>query len=254
MNGKSCIYEGHVEHRRFSPVKHEFTYGALYYLIDLDEVQSIFNIPFIMSYNFPGLLSFWRKDYLGNKNIPLKEAVADFVFNESGKRPEGPIRLLTNISYFGFCFNPASFYYCFAKDGVTLESIVLEVTNTPWNERHQYLMKYEGAGKKTFKLNKVFHVSPFMPMNIDNTWVFNNPGEKTYILMQNRYTGQSELIFDSTLECKMIPLTRWTMFTSFLKFPLITFKTALAIYWQAVILYFLKKAPFHNHPSQGGKT
>lgn len=251
MTLKSCLYQGLVEHRRLSPAKNEFTYGALYYFLDLDEVSSIFNIPFFMSYNFPGLLSFWRKDYFGEAKKSLKESIHEFVFTKTGKRLEGPVRLLTNISYFGFCFNPASFYYCFAKDGVTLETIVLEVTNTPWNERHQYVMEYTGAGKKVFNLDKEFHVSPFMPMTIDYTWVFNDPKESAYILMQNRNSGQKELIFDATLELKRIPLTRWTMFTSFVKFPLITFKTAVAIYWQALILYFFKKVPFYDHPKGG---
>ncbi len=250
----SCLYRGTLEHRRLSPVKNEFTYSILYYFLDLDEVSGIFNIPGLMGHNFPGILSFWRKKYFGDPKIPLKESIADLVFKETGKRPQGPIRLLTNISYFGFCFNPASFYYCYAQDGKTLETIVLEVTNTPWGERHQYVMKYDGVGKKVFTHPKVFHVSPFMPMTIDYTWVFSSPSDHIYILMQNRYQGQKELIFDSTLEVKRIPLTRSSTFFSFIQFPFITFKTMLAIYYQALKLYFIKKIPFYDHPSNGGRA
>ncbi len=252
MNTASCLYEGTIEHRRLLPVKNEFTYKVLYYFIDLDEVTKIFNIPFLLSYNFPGLLSFWRKDYFGNPKMGLKESISDLVEKNTGKRPQGPIRLLSNISYFGFCFNPASFFYCYAQDGITLETIVLEVTNTPWGERHQYVMTYEGEGKKVFTHPKVFHVSPFLPMKIDYTWVFTSPRENIYILMQDRYTGEKDLIFDSTLQVKRIELSHASMLLSFLKFPFITFKTMFAIYWQALVLYFIKKVPFYDHPSKGG--
>ena len=235
-------------------MSNEFTYTGLFYFLDLDEVPKIFNLPFLMSYNFPGLLSFWRKDYFGDAKKSLKDSISDFVKAHTGKPVSGPIRLFTNISYFGFCFNPASFYYCYAEDGTTLETIVLEVTNTPWRERHQYLMKFEGSGKKTFFLKKEFHVSPFMPMNIDYTWVFNNPEERAYILMQNRYTDEKKIVFDATLEAKRLPLTRWNMVKTFIKYPFMTFKTALAIYWQALILYFVKKTPFYDHPQNGKKS
>jgi uncharacterized protein len=246
---QSCLYVGTVEHRRFTPIKNEFTYSVCYYYLDLDEVADLFRVPFLFSYNFPGILSFWRKDYFGKAQIPLKESILNLVFEKTGERPDGPVRLLTNISYLGYCFNPVSFYYCFAADGKSLKYIVSEVTNTPWGERHPHVMKFEKENKSVFKFPKDFHVSPFMPMTIDNTWVFEKPSDHLYVLMQNRYTGQSPVVFDSTLKLKRSPLGLGQVVKNFLLFPMNSMKTMLAIYYQAGKLY-LKGSPFHSHPGK----
>ena len=82
-------------------------------------------------------------------------------------RPAGPIRLLTHLRYFGYCMNPVSFYYCFDAAGTALETIVAEITNTPWRERHQYVLPVaERRRALRFEFDKDFHVSPFMPMEM----------------------------------------------------------------------------------------
>jgi len=47
--------------------------------------------------------------------VPLASAVRELVAERTGVRPQGPIRLLTHLRYFGYCFNPVSFYYCFER-------------------------------------------------------------------------------------------------------------------------------------------
>lgn len=69
---------------------------------------------------------------VGVDHLSLDEAVREIVHRETGERPVGPIRLLTHLRYFGYCFNPAAFFFVYSKDGSRLESIVLQVTNTPW--------------------------------------------------------------------------------------------------------------------------
>lgn len=248
MSLKSFLYKGKIEHRRFAPRGHEFSYNVCYYFLDLQEVPKIFNRPFLFSFNKPGILSFWRKDYFGNPEVSLDESVRKLVFEKSGEHLTGPIRILTNISYFGFCFNPVSFYYCY-DDQENLKYVMSEVTNTPWKERHQHFFTFSGFEKTTYRLEKDFHVSPFMPMDIDYTWVFNRPAETINVLMQNRNKGEQALLFDSTLELKRLPLTSLNIFLSFLQFPFVTFKTAIAIYWHALKLYF--KVPFYDHPKLG---
>lgn len=245
----SCLYVGEVEHRRFMPKRHEFRYRVLYYFLDLDEVSSIFKFPFLLSHNFPGILSFWRKDYLGLKKEDLKTSVINCVRAETGETISGPIRLMTNISYFGFCFNPVSFYYCYAPDGETLKYIVSEITNTPWGEKHRQVFPFEVQKKKVYQFPKTFHVSPFLPMTMDYTWVFEKPQKKLYVLMQNRMKGLNALFFDTTLELEQQPLTVANIIKFFLKFPFVTFKTMAAIYYQAARLY-LKKIPFYTHPAK----
>jgi DUF1365 family protein len=249
MTKKSCLYIGEVEHRRFSPKQNFFRYAVAYFYLDLTEVKSIFRFPFLFSYNFPGILSFWRKDYLGDAKKDLDSCVRETVESYTGKKAVGPIRLLTNISYFGFCMNPVSFYYCYATNGKTLEFVVSEITNTPWGEKHRQVFELNGKEMKVFKFPKDFHVSPFMPMTIDYTWVFHAPDEKLQVYMQNRMTNGTEVIFDSTLELKQLDLTLVNVLKTFLRLPLVTFKTLLAIYYQALKLY-LKKIPFYTHPSK----
>jgi uncharacterized protein len=247
MTRHSCLYVGEIEHRRFSPKKNFFNYQVLYYYVDLDEVKDIFRFPLIFSYNSPGLLSFWRKDYLPPPHIDLKQLIKNVILESTGQEFNGSVRLLTNISYFGFCFNPVSFYYCYEEDH--LRYVVSEITNTPWGERYSQVFEFGDKGMKVFKFPKKFHVSPFIPMNIDYTWVFHAPGEELKVYMQDRLKAQTELLFDSTLTLRRQELSLKNVVKGLVRFPLVTFKTMLAIYYQALKLY-LKKVPFYTHPSK----
>ena len=247
MSKNSCLYIGEIEHRRFSPKVNFFTYAVCYFFLDLSEIKTLFRIPFIFSNNRPGILSFWRKNYFGDKKIPLDEAVRNYINEETKTSYKGAIRLLTNISYFGFCFNPVSFYYCYEDDGETLKYIISEITNTPWGERHRRLFLFDDDAHKAYQFVKDFHVSPFLPMTMDYTWVFHKPAEKLNVVMQNRNAGHRKVIFDSTLTLQRMPLTTNVLIKTFIKFPFVTLKTMLAIYWQALKL-FIKKVPFYTHP------
>lgn len=249
----SYLYYGPVEHQRYKPIPHLFIYDVGYFFIDLDKVDETFNIPFLFSTGPVSVLSFRRKNYLGDKTKPLKECVQQLIFSKTGETHKGPIKLLTNISYFGFCFNPVSFYYCYNESGTGLQYIVAEVTNTPWSERHQHVLRFEGQKKNTYTLKKDFHVSPFMPMEIDYTWVFNSPDKDLYVLMQNRFAGEKDLMFDASLKLTRKTLNLKNVLTLILKSPLVSFKPTLLIYWQAVRLW-IKKVPFYTHPGKIHKT
>ncbi|MFL5785992.1 MAG: DUF1365 domain-containing protein [Bacteriovoracaceae bacterium] len=246
---KSRLYVGEVEHRRFEPVHHEFRYKVCYYYLDLEEIERIFKIPVLFSCHFPGILSWSRKNYIHPTDKSIREVVTDSIKRQTGEDFSGPIRMLTNISYFGFCFNPVSFYYCFDQNE-NLKFIVSEVTNTPWKQRNIEVYPFRGDNKTLQQHAKSFHVSPFMQMEIDYTFVLNKPEEIIHILMQNRPTGKTNVIFDSTLKLKERPITAWNVFSCFMRFPFMTFTTVAGIYWQALLLYFIKKTPFHSHPDQ----
>ena len=249
MNLESCLYLGHLEHRRFLPRPHKFQYGVFYFYLDLNEVEDIFRSSFLKALKRLGILSFNRKNYYGDSSKDLRQEISDLVFRHTNERLQGPVRLLTNLSYFGFCFNPVSFYYCFHSDGTTLNYIVAEVTNTPWGERFQYVLKFEDDKKDVFEIKKVFHVSPFMPMNIDYKWVLDKPMEDAMVYMQNRLTGEKDLLFDSTLKLKRKELNSTNILKVLSKYPFVTLKTAAAIYYQAARLY-LKRTPFYTHPNK----
>ena len=113
----SCVYVGAVRHRRFAPVRHDFRFGMFMMYLDLSELPRVFARRWLWSARRPALAWFRRADYLGDPAVPLDDAVRDLVGLRTGRRPAGPVRLLTHLRYFGYVQNPVSFYYCFAADG-----------------------------------------------------------------------------------------------------------------------------------------
>ena len=163
---KSSIFCGRVRHRRIKPVPHGFSYRMFMMYLDLAELPQLFRGRWLWSVRRTALARFRRSDHLGDPAVPLDEEVRQLVFRETGQRPSGPIRLLTHLSYFGYVFNPVSFYYCFNEADTMLETIVAEVNNTPWGERHCYVLPQkldQGVGsRKRYFPEKEMHVSPFM--------------------------------------------------------------------------------------------
>ncbi len=136
----SAIFAGQVRHRRIQPTGHEFVYRLFMMYLDLSELDTVFRHRWLWSTRRSALARFRRENHLGDATVPLDQAVRDLVEGETGSRPQGPVRLLTNLSYFGYCFNPVSFYYCFDAADQQLETIVAEVNNTPWGERFCYVL------------------------------------------------------------------------------------------------------------------
>lgn len=246
---KSCLYQGQVRHRRFAPRSHEFQYRLFLLYLDLDECNHVFDRFWLWSTRGFNLAWWKRSDHVGDPAVSLADTIRDRVYDATGSKPEGPVRLLSHPRFWGFTFNPVSFYYCFEEDKSTLHSIVCEVNNTPWGERHLYVLPAcdnlgEGSTLK-FKRAKEFHVSPFMPMDIDYDWRFNVPTRALNVHMQNYRQGDK--LFDATLTLKRKELTSRNLATALLRFPFVTAKVVIAIYYQALRLW-LKRIPFHSHP------
>ena len=160
----SCIYEGRVRHTRRTPAEHSFEYRLFLMYLDLEELPRLFSKRWLWSASGPAVARFRRADHIGDPAMPLDECVRARVEDETGRRPEGPIRLLTNLAYFGHCFNPVSFYYCFDRAGEKVEFIVAEVNNTPWGETDTYVLECDTSKRSwRFASAKKMHVSPFMP-------------------------------------------------------------------------------------------
>jgi uncharacterized protein len=198
---------------------------------------------------------FRRADHYGDPRVPLEQSIRDLIAGRTGARPEGPIRLLTHLRYFGHCFNPVSFYYCFGKDRRTVETIVAEVNNTPWGGRHMYVLPEasnlgHGADKR-YEVAKAFHVSPFLAMDMDYGWRFGSPGERLWVHMENRQKGQR--VFEATLTLTRRPINSLALARALLLRPAMTIKVVLAIYFQALRLW-LRGATFYAHPHPGTET
>jgi len=247
---QSAVYEGWVRHRRHWPHAHEFRYKICMLYLDLDEVDRLFADRWLWSAGGRNLAEFRRTDYLGDPRLPLAEAVRERVRAETGKAPRGPIRLLTHLRYFGHCFNPVSFYYCYAEDGKTLETIVAEITNTPWKERHSYVLPVASAQQHGrafgWSFAKAFHVSPFLPMQRGYAWRLTAPADALRVHMDVCAGDACEV--DATLVLERRPVNAGNLARVLLRFPAMTLRIVAAIHWQALRLW-LRRNPVYDHPS-----
>jgi DUF1365 family protein len=217
--------------------------------LDLAELDTVFRGRWFWSTRRRALAWFRRADYLGDPALPLDEAVRRRVVDAGRPRPAGPIRMLAQLRSFGHCFNPVTFYYCYDVADTRVETVVAEITNTPWGERHAYVLPaapgHAPGRTLDFTFGKDFHVSPFMPMDLTCHWRFSAPGQRLAVHMENDRDGR--VVFDATLALTRREMTGPSLAGVLLRFPASTLRVLVAIYWQALRLV-LKRAPFHAHP------
>lgn len=258
---KSCLYIGSLRHRRYAPRAHEFRYPLFMVYLDLAELDEVFRGRWLWSTNRRAPARFCRSDHLGDPSVPLDRAVRNLVAEQTGRSLRGPIRLLTHLRYFGHCFNPVSFYYCFDAANANVECVVAEVNNTPWGERHCYVLdqplEAEGIRSRNYQhysSRKVFHVSPFMPMGLDYDWGFSVPADRLHVHMALHEGAQPDgadtrKIFDATLSLNRAPASGMQLARMLIRFPLMTVQVVAAIHWQALKLW-MKRVPVFTHPAK----
>ena len=246
---RSCIYIGSLYHHRYLPKENNFIYSVFFMFLDLEELPQLFDGRWFWSVGRSNVATFRRADYLGPPDVSLDQAVRDRVEQELGERPSGPIRMLTHLRYFGHCFNPVSFYYCYDANDIKVQYIVAEITNTPWRDRHSYVLgekqNEEKGARKRYRFLKEFHVSPFMDLDFWYDWRFEEPGESLRIQMIN--TKEQNKYFEAKLNLQRKEMTGPALALILVRFPAMTLRVLSMIYWQAFRLW-LKKTPYYEHP------
>jgi uncharacterized protein len=246
----SCLYEGFVRHRRTSP-RHELRFPLFMAYLDLQELPALFDSSTLWSARRPALAWFRRADYLGDPQTPLREAVAALVAERTGIALEGPVRLLTHLRYLGHCFNPVSFYYCYDAPGEHVRAVVADVTNTPWGERHAYVMPVDSPQARPVmrgEFAKALHVSPLMGMEHSYDWRLTQPGERLSVHITSTHAG-GELAFEATLALRRRELDASQLRRALLRYPALTMRLTAHIYAHALGLK-LRGARWHPHPER----
>jgi uncharacterized protein len=250
----SAIYIGRIQHRRHHPATHAFSYAMFQPLLDLDELDEVFARRWLWSVERPNLASMQRRDFHGDPGVPLAQAVRDTVAQHLGRRPSGPIRLLAHLRYFGYSFNPVSFYYGYLDDGRTLDWVLAEITNTPWRQRHGYVLPVIDAKRRgdmlEWTFDKQFHVSPFLPMQRRYRWRLQAPEQQLRVHMEVASGERRE--FDATLSMERHEIGAAILARCLVRFPLMTSRVMTAIHWQALKLW-LKGVPVHDHPDSAAR-
>lgn len=244
----SALYTGSVRHRRHDAVGHRFTQPVQMLYLDLDELPALCGDGL----RGRGALPWWlpwryrRADFFGPRERPLGAAVRDAFEPQLGVRP-ARVRMLAMLRSFGIAFNPVVVYYGFDA-GERLLGVLAEITNTPWRERHHYVLPAGLRGARG-SFAKQFHVSPFQPMAQDYAWWLRPPGAHLAVHMENRSAGDGAKVFDATLSLRRQPLTRAVLWRALWRQPCPPGRALLGIYWHALRLFW-RRAPFFVHPKK----
>lgn len=246
----SAVARGHMRHRRFSPADHSFAYDLSMLYLDLDEAPRLFSKNWLWSWNRRNLACVLRRDHLRRPEPDLAEAVRSSIAEFAGQRPDGPITLLTQPRYFGYCINPISVYFVWTADRQKLDYLLLEVHSTPWDEQHPYILKAPAnqTGVWSLDFDKAMHVSPFMDMDMRYRLRLQRPPNQGIRLALENWQGQQRL-FAAHLKLDLQPATPRALNAILLKHPFMTAKVAAGIYYQALRIK-LKGVPYVQRPDR----
>ncbi|MGY6500570.1 MAG: DUF1365 domain-containing protein [Acidimicrobiales bacterium] len=244
----SRLLTGSVWHDRRGSHAHRFRYRMWWADLDLDSIDQTVASSRILSTRPSAPLQFRRSDYLGDPRVPLADAVRDLVEDRTGDRPSGSIRLLAHLRTWWWCFNPIALYLCHDADG-HLVRVVADVTNTPWKERHQYVLPATTAGVAGHEEAKALHVSPFMPM--DQRYRFDLDDDALGLrLTVTTVDGDTEP-FAAGVELRASRLDDIGLLRALVTHPLLTLRVSTGIHTQALRLWW-RNNPVHRHPDRQG--
>lgn len=250
----SSIFNGQIRHRRYAPKQNSFNYHLYMLALDVDEVLNQKLPQGIFGYSWYNPIRFVEKDYLKGEPGSLKQRIQNKVKKLGGQWQEGRVTMLVQARCFGLYFSPANFYFCY-NDSDSCQYMLAEVSNTPWNQRHYYLIDMKNQGYT----DKEFHVSPFMDLDMKYHWRIKAPEKNSNQLLVHienitvNNNQEKAKLFDATLALTKQPFTFKMQCKVWSTLPVMTFKIVATIYYQALKL-FIKKVPFVSYQSSKTKS
>jgi DUF1365 family protein len=231
---ESCIYKGFVTHRRFTPLRHFFSYKTFSILFDLDELEELNKNVNFFSLNSFNLFSFYNKDHGERDGSDLKKWVKETFKQYHLSLNITKVKLLCFPRIFGYAFNPLSVFYCY--EGKKLKAILYEVKNT-FNEQHTYIFLVDENSKIISQnCNKKFYVSPFIEMETFYNFRLSNPDENLKILIKQTNILKEKVLIACQFGKKQVLSTK-ELLINFFTHPFMTFKIITAIHFEALRLW-----------------
>ncbi len=241
---ESAIYKGKVYHQRFKPTQHKFDYDIYLFWLKLesDELNALSDTLTYFSAHSKARVRFKREDYLGDPSISLKQAVLERMTElNGGKTLNGDVFMLGQLRMWGLYFSPVNFYFLRNVEG-KYTHMLAEVSNTPWNERHHYLVNLDTQADTP----KAFHVSPFNPMDMTYKWSISQPSSRLSLAMD---CVREDKEFSAGINLTKFTLDNANLSAALKRIPSMTIKTVAGIYWHALKL-LLKRTPLYTHPEK----
>jgi uncharacterized protein len=241
---------GQVRHTRLQPAHHAFVYGTFFVMLPMRSLQQDFAADPTacpLALNRFAAISFFDKDHGDGRNADQGGAlgwIESLLQQEGITDANGEIWLHCYPRVWGFTFKPVSFWYCHRTDG-SLRAIVAEVNNT-FGERHCYLLDHPALGAEQ-QADKVFHVSPFCPVEGRYRFRFMVNADRTRTVARVDYDDANGPLIQTSVSGDLEPITANSLRRAMWGYPAMTLAVVARIHWQALRL-FIKKVPFFSKP------
>ena len=236
--------EGWTWHGRKGDLENAFRYSVDYVMFNA--THKILG-PALFSRNAAGVFSVYDTDHGGPPNRGRGVAWVKDVLRSHGVELEGDILLLAQPRVLGHVFNPVSFWLCHNATG-DICAVISEVTNT-FGDRHSYLCYHDDLRPilptDTLSAQKIFHVSPFQPIDGNYVFRFDIRPDKIGIWIDLQIPGGGVM---ANLIGPRRPLRTVYILRALLRRPFGSRRVLGLIHWQAFKLW-RKGAKYRKRPS-----